>query len=125
VLDPACVLSLLLATLHGLKIGGGAADPRFNTNDVSWDFIIVASEVTGITDRKRRAPNTPYGQITDADDIRIWALTWADVLDAAAHRLKLSATFSTTNPTPSKLAYLRRTHEKYLPEQMVEPAASS
>lgn len=102
-----------------------AADPRFNTNDVSWDFIIVAGEVTGITDRERRATNTPYGQITDADGIRIWVLTWADVLDAAAHRLKFVRNLLDYQPDAEQaLAYLRRTHEKYLPEQMAEPASA-
>lgn len=103
-----------------------AADPRFNTNDVSWDFIIVAGEVTGITDRERRATNTPYGQITDADGLRIWVLTWADVLDAAAHRLKFVRDLLDYQPDAEQaLAYLRKTHEKYLPQQMTEPAVTS
>jgi len=106
-----------------------AADPRFNTNDVTWDFIIVSGEVTGITDRERRATNTPYGQITDADGLRIWVLTWADVLDDAAHRLKFVRDLLDYQPDAEQaLDYLRRTHEKYLPEQMAEtdtaPAAT-
>lgn len=81
--------------------------------------------MTGITDRERRAPNTPYGQITDADGLRIWVLTWADVLDAAAHRLKFVRDLLDYQPDAEQaLAYLRRTHEKYLPEQMAAPATS-
>jgi hypothetical protein len=100
-----------------------AADPRFNTKDVSWDFIIVSGEVTGITDRERRATNTPYGQITDADGLRIWVLTWADVLDDAAHRLKFVRNLLDYQPDAEQaLLRLRATHEKYLPPQMLEAA---
>lgn len=102
-----------------------AADPRFNTNEVSWDFIIVSGEVTGITDRERRATNTPYGQITDADGLRIWVLTWADVLDDAGHRLKFVRDLLDYQPDAEQaLEYLRTTHEKYLPEQIAEPEAA-
>jgi hypothetical protein len=103
-----------------------ATDARFNTNDVSWDFVIVSGEVTGITDRERRATNTPYGQITDADGLRIWVWTWADVLDGAGHRLKFVRDLLDYQPdTEQALAYLRRTHEKYLPEQIGEPAGTA
>ena len=96
-----------------------AADARFNTNDVSWDFIIVSGEVTGITDRERRATNTPYGQITDADGLRIWVLTWADVIDDAGHRLKFVRDLLDYQPDAEQaLAYLRKTHEKYLPTDL-------
>ncbi len=103
-----------------------AADARFNTNDVSWDFIIVSGEVTGITDRERRATNTPYGQITDADGLRIWVLTWADVLDDAGHRLKFVRDLLDYQPDAERaLAYLRKTHEKYLPTNSKETTVSA
>lgn len=96
-----------------------AADPRFNTNDVSWDFIIVSGEVTGITDRERRATNTPYGQITDADGLRIWVFTWADILEEADHRLKFVKEHLGYQPDEERaLEYLRKTHAKYLPPEV-------
>lgn len=103
-----------------------AADPRFNTKDVSWDFIIVSGEVTGITDRERLSENTPYGQITDADGLRIWVFTWADILDDAGHRLKFVRNLLDYQPDAEQaLAYLRTTHEKYLPTEIAEAAAAA
>jgi hypothetical protein len=95
------------------------SDPRFNTKDVDWDFVVVSGEVTGLTDRERRDPKTPYGQITDADGVRVYVWTWADVLDAAGHRLKFVRDLLEYQPDAEQaLAYLKATHEKYLPEQV-------
>ena len=104
-----------------------AADPRFNTNEVTWDFIIVSGEVTGITDRERKATNTPTAKsrmpMVCEDP---WVFTWADVLDEAGHRLKFVRDLLDYQPDAEQaLAYLRRTHEKYLPEQMAEPETSA
>lgn len=101
-----------------------AADPRFNTKDVKWDFYIVSSEVKGMADRERRDERTPYGQISDADGIRIWAITWADVIDGAGHRLKFVRDLLEYQPDVDQaLEYLRKTHDKYLPPQIAVPGA--
>jgi hypothetical protein len=104
-----------------------AADPRFNTQDVSWDFIIVSGEFIGMTDRERLSTTTtPYGQISTADGLRIWALTWADILEDAGHRLKFVRGLLDYQPDAEQaLAYLRTTHEKYLPTQMTETQPAS
>lgn len=102
-----------------------ASDPRFNTNDVQWDFCVVSGEIKDMTDRERRDPRTPYGRISDAAGIRIWALTWADVLDEAAHRLKFVQQLLDYQPDAERvLEYLRRTHAKYLPPTMQQKPAA-
>lgn len=99
-----------------------AADPRFDTVDVQWDFYVVSSGVRGMTDRERNSEDRPYGQITRADGLRIWVFTWAEIIEAAQHRLKFVKRNLEYHPTADQaLAYLRATHEKYLPPQVAEP----
>jgi len=98
-----------------------AGDARFDIKEVEWDFIVVSGEVRGWTERERQDPSTPYGRIGDAANIRIWVLTWADVLDGANHRLKFVQKLLDYQPGDAEaLDYLRRTHDKYLPAQMKE-----
>jgi hypothetical protein len=86
-----------------------ADDPRFDIKEVEWDFVIVSGEVRGWTERERKNPRTPYGEISDADNIRISVLTWADVLESAGHRLKFVQKLLDYQPDAEKaLAYLRK-----------------
>ena len=103
-----------------------ASDPRFNTKDVQWDFYIVSGKVKGMTDRERLDTKTAYGQISEAGAIRIWALTWADVLDNADHRLKFVKGLLEYQPDAEQaLTYLRQTHDKYLPPQILKERADT
>ncbi len=98
-----------------------ATDSRFNVKEVAWDFVIVSGEVRGWTDRERKDAHTPYGRISGADGIHISVLTWGDVLDNAGHRLKFVQNLLAYQPdTDEALAYLRRTHEKYLPTTLTD-----
>ena len=93
-----------------------ASDPRFNTKDVQWDFIVVSSGIKGTPEIERESENRPFGQIMNAKGIRVWVLTWADVIEQARHRLKFVQTNLDYQPDAQQaLAYLRKTHEKYLP----------
>lgn len=95
-------------------------DARFNTNDVSWDFVIVSGEVSGMVDRERRGSNLPYGQITGADGVRIWVKTWADIIEDAEHRLKFVKGLLDYQPDAEEaIQYLRNTHAKYVPEAIL------
>jgi hypothetical protein len=47
----------------------------------------------------------------------VWVKTWAEILEAANHRLKFVQQSLDYSPsTDQALDYLRETHEKYLPE---------
>ena len=96
-----------------------AGDSRFDIKDVNWDFVIVSGEVRGFVDRERKEGKTPYGHISGADNITIRVLTWAEVLEEAGHRLKFVQKLLDYQPdADNALAYLRKTHEKYLPTQL-------
>jgi hypothetical protein len=98
-----------------------AGDARFNSVDVEWDFYVVSSEVTGTPAIERESDNRPFGQIMNAKGIRVWALTWGEVIDGALHRLKFIRQHLDYQPDAAQaLAYLRATHAKYLPPQVAQ-----
>jgi Histidine kinase-, DNA gyrase B-, and HSP90-like ATPase len=94
-------------------------DPRFNKTEVKWDFIVVSGEVTGTPEKERHSKDRPEGLIMDTDDgIRVWALTWGEIISAAQHRLKFVQERLDYQPSAHyALEYLRLTHEKYLPPE--------
>lgn len=102
-----------------------AQDPRFNTVDVRWDFYVVSAKVTGTALLQQESDDRPYGQVTNAKGVRVWVLTWAEVLEAADHRLKFVKEHLGYQPDEKRaLEYLRETHAKYLPPELNDRAAA-
>lgn len=53
----------------------------------------------------------------NAEGIRVWALTWGEILDNALHRLKFVRQHLDYQPSAAEaIRYLRETHAKYLPD---------
>jgi hypothetical protein len=103
-----------------------AGDSRFNSVDVQWDFIVVATDVVGTPRIERESDNRPFGQIMNAKGIRVWALTWGEVIDDALHRLKFVQSHLGYQPSAEQaIAYLRATHAKYLPPVQVSSSHSN
>jgi hypothetical protein len=95
-----------------------AGDARFSAVDVQWDFIVVSTDIKGSPAILRESNNMPFGQIMDAKGIRVWVMTWGEIIDGALHRLKFAKRHLDYEPNASQaLDYLRRTHEKYLPPE--------
>ena len=98
------------------------ADPRFNTTDVSWDFVVVSSKVTGPPELERRSEGRPFGMLWNTPGVRVWVFTWGEILEAAQHRLKFVQSRLGYQPNAQQaLAYLRQTHNKYLPKVIADP----
>lgn len=105
--------------------GAVAGDARFDTVDVQWDFFVVSSKVSGTTELERESSDRAFGQIMNVKGIRVWALTWADIIEAADHRLKFVKQHLGYSPDAKQaLEYLRATHEKYLPSQLMDEPAT-
>jgi hypothetical protein len=99
-----------------------ADDPRFNKTDVKWEFIVVSTEITGTPERERHSRDRPAGLIMDVEGIRVWALTWGEVISAAQHRMRFVQQGLNYHPSADPaLEYLRRTHEHYLPPEISAP----
>lgn len=100
--------------------GAVAQDDRFDSVTVEWDFIVVGTKVVGTPAIERRSSDRPFGQIMNAEGIRVWALTWAEVMDNALHRLKFVRQHLDYQPSAAEaIRYLRETHAKYLPDVAV------
>jgi hypothetical protein len=100
-----------------------AEDARFDKVEVEWDFFIISTEVKGTAAVKRESENAPYGQIMNAKGIRVWAYTWAEIIQEADHRLKFLRQQLDYQPDEDRaFAYLRKTHAKYLPEKIADAA---
>ncbi len=63
----------------------------------------------------------------NAKGVRVWVYTWAEIIQDAAHRLKFVQQQLDYQPDEDQaFAYLRKTHAKYLPEEVAdEPSAGA
>lgn len=96
-----------------------AKDGRFAMTDTRWEFWIVGDELASDTDlmlkQKDREPGV-FVAPGPEHSVTIRAVTWAQVLQDARHRLdfvRQSLAYSST--TDNSMSYLRRVHGKYLP----------
>jgi hypothetical protein len=102
-----------------------ADDPRFNKTDVKWEFIVVSTAITGTPERERHSTDRPDGLIMDVEGMRVWAVTWGEVISAAQHRMKFVQQGLNYHPSADPaLEYLRRTHEHYLPPEALKDRES-
>lgn len=100
-------------------------DHRFDTTEVEWDFFIIGSAVSETIEMQRSQPNRPYGQTIDGK-LRVWVLTWAEILEGAAQRLKFvrdALEFSAREE--DAVAYLRSAHRDLVPASALEEAEES
>jgi hypothetical protein len=103
-----------------------AADDRFNKIDVEWDFVVISTRVAGTVEMDRESSDRPEGQIFNSNGIRVWVRTWAEVIEAAKHRLKFVKDHLGYQPDEKRaLEYLRKTHAKYLPPELAAATAAA
>ena len=96
-----------------------ARDDRFNQDNVHWDFWIIGNALTPDVQRLARQSGRAHGVVQEDENLRLWAKTWAEIIQDAKHRLKFVQQSLDYNSTrDSGLAYLRATHAKYLPEAL-------
>jgi hypothetical protein len=103
-----------------------ARDSRFNMVDVKWDFVLVTTEMSEAVEIERNQSNRESGVVVQVDKFRVWVKTWAEIIDAAEHRLKfVQRALDYAPSTEDALNYLRETHEKYLPEHLLESVGTA
>jgi hypothetical protein len=98
-----------------------AKNPRFNTDSTRWQFWVISTEVHGTADEDRRQKDKPFGLAVEYENhnIQIWVKTWAEVLQAAEHRLRFVQDQLGYAPGDQEaLRYLRRKHAETLPDEM-------
>lgn len=96
-----------------------AEDERFTALDTSWHFWAISNEVTKNVRRQARISNLPDGMIyqnTD-DKIFIWVRTWSQIIESCRARLTFyKDKLDYEVDDESALEYLRKTHQRYLPD---------
>ncbi|HEX6681095.1 MAG TPA: ATP-binding protein [Gaiellaceae bacterium] len=92
------------------------ADERFSKTDTTWTFWIVSNEFDSYAERRAQQQHLPSGVIHDGDGIRIWAKTWAEVIEDCNQRLKfVQSNLDYRSTRDHAVEYLRDTYRQFLP----------
>lgn len=95
-----------------------ANDDRFGGTDTSWEFWVISNELDEHAKRKARQSDRAPGLVYRDDDarIRIWAKTWAEVIEEAGGRMRFYQEQMEYSPTVEQAREHLRTHfAEYLP----------
>ncbi len=98
-----------------------AGDERFRDGDVRWTFWAVSNDIEEPVRRRANQKGRPPGLLHEELDgsIRIWVKKWGQIIDECKARLRFfQEKLEYQADDESALAYLRRTHEKYLPSAL-------
>jgi hypothetical protein len=102
-----------------------ANDERFQKSNVSWTFLVVSNEMDEHAKLRARQKDRPAGLVFDNEqsNIKVWARTWAEILDDARARLKFfSEQLDYQADSNTELEYLKKAHSKYIPRDIAELA---
>ena len=98
-----------------------AADERFKSSKVRWNFWALANKMDEFALRKARQSGRPRGEIYRGEEpsIVIWAKTWNEILDECKGRLRFFKDKLGLMATQEHgLGHLRKVYEKYLPDTL-------
>jgi hypothetical protein len=62
---------------------------QFDRLRTQWDIFVVSSEVSTDVDLLRKQRLRPEGCIADADGLRLWALSWGEIIQKAKSEMRL------------------------------------
>lgn len=94
-------------------------DPQFHDAEVSWDFWVISTDMDDVVRRDASQPNKPQGQIADWGRVRVWAKTWAEVIEDCEIRLNYYREHLDHDPTALHAEdYLNRTHPEVTPDPL-------
>jgi hypothetical protein len=98
-----------------------ATDERFVDTNTKWTFWAVSNIVTEQVQIEASQPNRPQGIILEHEKthLQVWVKSWGQVIEECRGRLRFfQERLSYLSSKDSALAYLRATHEKYLPHTL-------
>lgn len=102
-----------------------AEDERFRDTKTRWVFWALSNEITTSVRRDASQTNRPEGLLFEdkQQHLEVWVKTWGQVIEACTGRLKFfQQHLQYAANQDSALAYLHKTHEKYLPKVLKKPA---
>lgn len=107
-----------------------ANDSRFASVNTTWEFWIVGDEVDPKIRHKLAQGNLPADVVEDYHEngfhVTIHAVTWAQIIQNARHRLKFVRDQLRYDPTSEvSLDTLRKMHAEVLPSILLPDATSA
>lgn len=101
-----------------------AKDERFRDAKTKWVFWVLSNDITDEVREKVNQRGREPGILYEGQNrnIVIWVKTWAQILECCMGRLRFyQERLEYCADHDSALSYLRRTHAKYLPPQIISP----
>jgi hypothetical protein len=95
-----------------------AGDPRFRDAETTWDFVLVANDLSDDMKRLTRKKGQPRGLIHTDDemDLRIWIQGWGSIIEARRRELHFYREKLQVDPTrDDALEFLQKKHSGYIP----------
>lgn len=102
-------------------------NPQFERLDVRWDFVVVSTDLSDSARADATQGDREPGLVWENQEgVRVWARTWAEIIDKADYRLNFIKDKLGYAPTDElALEYLRQTHAAYVPESLRSDDAES
>ncbi|MGW0805582.1 ATP-binding protein [Nonomuraea sp. NPDC002799] len=97
-------------------------DSRFARIDCRWEFWIVGDTLKPAVEKMANQKGRDPGIVVEGDGFVVRAVTWAEVIQDARHRLafvRQALDYQSTNDTG--IQYLQRAHGQYLPDLLTTP----
>jgi hypothetical protein len=99
-----------------------ASDPQFADAEVQWDFWVISAEMDDVVRRDASQPNEPAGRIANWGNVRVWAKTWAEIVDDCEARLHYYRECLEHDPAAKHASeYLQRAHGQRTPRPLQQP----
>lgn len=96
-----------------------SSEEQFDSKRTHWKFIVVANEMDKYAKMKVNQKDRSSGLYFDGkDNVEVWALTWAEVINNAEARLQyLKEALGYCSNDESAKKYLKEKHAKFIPEE--------
>ncbi len=99
-----------------------ASDPQFADAEVQWDFWVISTEMDEVVRKDASQPNEPAGRIANWGNVRVWAKTWAEIVDDCEARLHYYRECLQHDPAAQHASeYLQRVHGQLTPKPLGQP----
>lgn len=94
-------------------------DERFDINKCKWKFIAASNSMNKYAEREANQTGRPSGCVYQSDNLEVYAMTWAQVIDNAKTRLKFyKEHLQYEASTETSKQYLQAMHNKFIPSEL-------
>lgn len=94
-------------------------DERFDINKCKWKFIAVCNTMNKFAEREANQTGRPSGCVYQSDNLEVYTMTWAQIIENAKTRLKFykeHLQYEADEETSKQ--YLQAMHNKFIPTEL-------